>query len=88
MGYPALSFKTIPVFFDRGMTAASVTNKMFFLNTRHLMLWQCKGAEMTATPFVPVYSNGQDGIVARIFWYGNIICNERRKLGVMNITAA
>lgn len=88
VGYPALSFKTIPVFFDRGMTSASVTNKMFFLNSKHLWLWQCKGRELTATPFVSAIVNGQDGMVSRIFWYGNLVTNERRKLGVMNITAA
>lgn len=91
VGYPALSFKTIPIFFDRAIDSASGANlgqKLFMLNTRHLWLWQCKGAEMTATPFVPVYANGQDGIVARIFWYGNLLTDERRKLGVLNVSAA
>lgn len=84
VGQEALSFHTRPVLFDR----ACSSGRMYMLNSKHLWLYMAAGKNFTTTQFLPMTINGQDAKVARIFFYGNLVTDERRKQGVLSgITA-
>ncbi len=78
VGYPALSFKTKPVYFDR----ACGTGRMYMLNLDHIWLAVADDHNFSTTPFM--VNPDQDGKVARIFFYGQLVTDSRRTQGVLS----
>lgn len=60
-------------------------NKWYFLNSRHIKLATLDGKWLKFRGFITPYD--KDAKYGLITSYGNVICNERRKLGVANYNA-
>ena len=81
-GFSNLTFKGIPVIFDRDCPSGS----MYFLNSKYLNLVVHRDADMSTGPFVT--PENQDVSTAQILFQGNMTVNNRRMHGVMTgITA-
>jgi hypothetical protein len=81
-GFANLTFKGIPVLFDRDCPSGS----MYFLNSKYINLVVHRDADMTTGPFVT--PNDQDVSTAQILFQGNMTVNNRRMHGAMTgITA-
>ncbi len=81
-GFTNLKFKNVPLFFDRDATSGQVV----MLNSRHIKIHVHKDADMTTTPFVT--PENQDASAATILWMGNMVVNDRRKLGRLTSVTA
>lgn len=76
-GFMNLTFKGIPVIFDRSCTAGY----MYFLNSKYLSFVVHRDADFSTGPFIT--PENQDVSTAMILMQGNITTNNRRKLGVI-----
>lgn len=81
-GFENLKFKGKPLFFDRDCTSGQVV----MLNSRHIKIHVHKDADMSTTPFVT--PENQDASSSTILWMGNMIVNDRRKLGRLTAVTA
>lgn len=81
-GFENLKFKAKPLFFDRDCTSGQVV----MLNSRHIKLHVHKDADLASTPFVT--PENQDASSSTILWQGNMIVNDRRKLGRLTAVVA
>jgi len=81
-GFTTLSFKGVPLFFDRDCTSGY----LYMLNSQYLNLYVHQNADLTTTEFLkPV---NQDCKTSHILFQGNLTTNNRRKHGVITgITA-
>lgn len=81
-GFTSLTFKGIPVMFDRDCTAGY----MYFLNSEYINLVVHKDADLATGEFQR--PTNQDAMVAQILFQGNLTTGNRRKHGVIQgITA-
>lgn len=74
-GFTSLTFKNIPVFFDRDATAGVV----FMLKSSALNLVVHRDANFSTGKFIE--PENQDASTAKILFQGNLTTNERRKNG-------
>lgn len=81
-GFENLKFKGKPLFFDRDCTSGQVV----MLNSRHIKIHVHKDADLATTPFVT--PENQDASSSTILWQGNMIVNDRRKLGRLTAITA
>jgi hypothetical protein len=81
-GFENLKFKAKPLFFDRDCTSGQVV----MLNSRHIKLHVHKDADMATSPFVT--PENQDASSSTILWQGNMVVNDRRKLGRLTAVVA
>jgi hypothetical protein len=81
-GFENLTFKAVPVLFDRDATAQQVT----FLNSSYLNLAVHKDANLSTGKFIE--PEDQDATSAKILFMGNLTTNNRRMHGrVTGVTA-
>jgi hypothetical protein len=81
-GFTNLTFKGVPVFFDRDCTS----NTFYFLNSKYLNLVVHRDADFATSPFVS--PENQDITTAKMIFQGNLTSNNLRMLGKTNVTAA
>jgi len=82
VGFQNLTFKGVPVFFDRDCTAGVI----FFLNSRALKFAVHKDADFATGKFIE--PENQDVMTAKILFQGNLTTGERRKHGkITGVTA-
>lgn len=75
MGFETILFRRIPIVVDSHCPAEVV----YFLNENFLQLYTHSNENFTFDPFrEPI---NQKAMVAKIFWTGNLICNNRRFQG-------
>jgi len=74
-GFVSLAWQGVPWLFDRDCTA----NAILFLNSRYLKFKVLKGADFEMTPFVT--PTEQDASSAKMLFEGNLVTNNRRRLG-------
>ncbi len=74
-GFMNLTFKGIPITFDRDCTSA----RMYFLNSRYLTFTTHRDADFSTGEFVN--PTGQDVSTALILFQGNMTTNNRRMMG-------
>lgn len=79
VGFMALQFHGIPVFFD-GVSGMAASH-MYFLNSNYLELVVHSDANMTVMDEAKPYN--QDGAVVPILWMGNLVCSNRSLQGVL-----
>jgi hypothetical protein len=76
-GFTNITFKGVPVLFDRDCTAGY----MYFLNSKYIKWNVHEDADFITTPFVK--PENQDAKTANILYQGNMTTSNRRKLGVI-----
>ena len=81
-GFFGWSYRGIPVYFDRAMTA----NKMYFVNSNHTFLEVYRGADFDKTPFEDATILGKTAAVCLFHWMGQLITRARRLNGILNDT--
>lgn len=82
VGFDNLTFKAVPVMFDRDATASTV----HFLNSRSINFCVHRDANFSTGKFIE--PENQDATTAKILFMGNLTTNERRKHGkITGITA-
>lgn len=81
-GFTNLTFKGIPIMFDRDCTSG----KAYFLNSKYLNLVVHRDADFSTGPFQS--PENQDVKTAMILFQGNLTCNNRRKHGLLTVSAA
>ena len=82
-GFESLMYKQKPMIWDANMT---ITDRLFYLNTAYFKLVLMVGADFITTPFVT--PENQVAKVAKILWMGNLICDNRRRCGVIHTITA
>ncbi|MDE2015956.1 MAG: phage major capsid protein [Patescibacteria group bacterium] len=81
-GFQTLTFKGVPLFFDRDCTAGY----MYFLNSKYLKFVVHRDADFATGPFIT--PENQDASTAQILFQGNLTTNNRRMNAVLQgITA-
>ena len=84
LGFPedAIQFKGAKMIWDENCNSGV----MYFLNSNHIELVTHRDADFSNGPFIP--SITQDAKVSHILWQGELVTDERRKLGKLTgITA-
>lgn len=82
VGFTTLTFKGIPVVFDRDCTASTI----YMLNSRYLNFVVHRDADMSTGKFIE--PENQDASVAKILFQGNVTTNNRRMHGkLVSVTA-
>lgn len=77
IGFEHVNFFGTPILFDDGMTAA----RGFFLNLKYMKLLVHKDRDMSIRDFIT--PTNEDAIVGRIYWAGNLVCNNLARQGVL-----
>jgi hypothetical protein len=82
LGFENLRFKNTVMFFDENCNSGV----LYMLNSNHLKLIVHTQADFATTPFIK--PQNQDSRVAQLLWQGELVTDERRKLGKLTgITA-
>lgn len=82
-GFQNLLYKTAPLFFDPQI---GNTDEIYFVNTKYFKLCNMNGADFQTTDFIE--PDNQLAKVAKIFWGGQMVCTNRRRVGTLHgITA-
>lgn len=80
-GFESLKYKSANVVFDSNTNFGTTAERMYFINTKYLMMIQHSQAQWTQddekTPI------NQDGVVIPMYWMGNLICTNRRRQGIL-----
>jgi hypothetical protein len=77
-GFQTLGFKGVPIVWDEQCPS----DRMYFLNTRHMKLVVHKDANFETTDFVK--PENQDARVAQILFMGNVTCNRRKSFSLLD----
>ncbi len=80
VGFENINFKGSMVIFDDGVTAS--TSK--FLNLKYLKLLVHQKRDMAIRDFVT--PDNQDAITGRMYWAGNLVCNNLARQGILTGT--
>ena len=76
-GAEMLYFRGVPVIFDYYMTA----QRALMLNLKYLKLLVHRDRDMVIRDWIT--PTNQDSIVARIYWAGNLVCNNLARQGIL-----
>lgn len=79
LGFRSLYFKEVPVTYDKN---APWTDRMYFINSKTLRIIRSDTKWLEMTAWEPVQRQPDDR-VAYIVSYGNLVCNNRRRNGVL-----
>jgi len=82
-GFQSLMFKNAPILFDANVTGTGTADYLYFLNTKYLQLIGHTNNWFRNTPFKQ--PDNQDIRVAQILCYGNLVCTNRNRQGVMTV---
>ena len=77
-GFQTLEFKGVPIVWDEQCPS----DRMYFLNTKHMKLVMHKDANFKTTDFVK--PENQDARVAQILVMGNVTCNRRASFALLD----
>ena len=77
-GFENLLYKSAPIVWDNDAPSDS----MYFLNSKFLKLKVHSDVWLKSTPFEKPH--GQDARYSQILSYGNLVCNNRRHLGILS----
>lgn len=77
-GFQTLHYKGVPIVWDEQCPS----DRMYFLNTKHMKLVVHKDANFETTNFVK--PENQDARVAQILFMGNITCNRRKSFYLLD----
>lgn len=77
-GFQTLEFKGVPIIWDEQCTS----DRMYFVNTKHMKLVMHKDANFKTTDFVK--PENQDARVAQILVMGNLTCNRRASFALLD----
>ena len=77
VGFENLNFRGSMVIFDDGVNA----NNCFFLNLKYLKLLVHAKRDMAIRDFVT--PDNQDAITGRMYWAGNLVCNNLSRQGIL-----
>lgn len=80
-GFANIKYKDAAVIFDDNTNFATTAEKMYFINTNHLYLFQHPEAAWTADD--EKRPTNQDAVVIPYYWMGNFACDSRRTQGVL-----
>jgi hypothetical protein len=80
-GFTNLKYKSASVVADRNVNFAINAEKMYFINTDHLYLFQHPEAQWTADD--EKRPTNQDAVVIPYYWMGNFATDSRRTQGVL-----
>ncbi len=78
IGFSSITFKGVSCVFDRDCPSGEI----YLLNSRHLKLVCHRDRDFKVSPFVS--PDNQDIRTAKVLWMGNMITDERRKLGAVS----
>lgn len=82
-GFQNLMFKGTPFIWD---PAVANTDEIYFINTKYFYLTTVKGGDFVMKPFIE--PENQAARTAKILWMGQLICDNRRRVGTLHgITA-
>lgn len=76
LGFDSLKFKGSEITWSDNMPS----DTWYFLSTRYMYVVTHKDVNWKVTPFLT--PTNQDASVSHIFWMGNLVANQRRRLGV------
>lgn len=77
VGFEHVNFFGTPILFDDGMASA----RGFFLNLKYMKLLVHRDRDMSIRDFIT--PTNEDSIVGRIYWAGNLVCNNLARQGVL-----
>lgn len=77
-GFQTLEFKGVPIIWDEQCQS----DRMYFVNTKHMKLVMHKDANFKTTDFVK--PENQDARVAQILVMGNLTCNRRASFALLD----
>lgn len=77
-GFSSQEFKGVPMVWDEQCPS----DRMYFINTKHMKLVMHKDANFKTTEFVK--PENQDARIAQIFVMGNITCNRRASFALLD----
>ena len=77
VGFEHINFKGSIVLFDDGVP----TNRAYFLNLKYLKLLVHQMRDMAIRDFIT--PSNQDAIVGRMYWAGNLVCNNLARQGLL-----
>jgi hypothetical protein len=82
-GFQNLMFKNVPFLWD---PAVANTDEIYFINTKYFYLATVAGGDFVTTDFIE--PDNQAAKVAKILWMGQLMADNRRRLGTLHgITA-
>ena len=77
VGFEHVNFFGTPVLFDDGATSS----RGYFLNLKYLKLLVHRDRDMSIRDFIT--PTNEDSIVGRIYWAGNLVCNNLARQGIL-----
>lgn len=82
-GFQTLQYKNVPILWDPQI---GNTDEIYFINTKYFQLCTYNGGDFVTTDFIE--PDNQAAKVAKILWFGNLVCSNRRRCGTLHgITA-
>lgn len=87
VGFRTIQYKGASMIFDKAMKGTVTTDDsmVYFINSKNMHLIVDKQTDFINTPFYR--PPGQDARTSQILWMGNLVCNNRRRLASLQITA-
>lgn len=77
IGFEHVNFFGTPILFDDGVTSA----RAYFLNLKYMKLLVHRDRDMSIRDFIT--PTNEDSIVGRIYWAGNLVCNNLARQGLL-----
>lgn len=77
IGFQHVNYFGAPVIFDDGVP----TDRAYFLNLKYLKLLVHQSRDMAIRDFITPHD--QDSITGRIYWAGNVVCNNLARQGIL-----
>jgi hypothetical protein len=86
-GFENVLFRGCTMMFDKYLQGTLTNDEcsLFFINSKHLWMVVDSETNFIATPFQR--PTKQDARVSYILWMGTLVCDERRKLGVLQASS-
>lgn len=80
VGFQHVNYFGAPVIFDDGVP----TNRAYFLNLKYIKLLVHQARDMAIRDFITPHD--QDSITGRMYWAGNLVCNNLARQGLLQGT--
>ena len=77
IGFEHVNFFGTPILFDDGVTSS----RAYFLNLKYMKLLVHRDRDMSIRDFIT--PTNEDSIVGRIYWAGNLVCNNLARQGLV-----
>ena len=83
LGFQSLMYKSRPIIWDPNVAN---TDRIWYLNGKYMKLCIMRGADFVPQPFVR--PDNQAARVSQLLWMGNMVTDNRRRLGVIHTITA